>query len=351
MSVRRRLITIMSIVLLLGLLFGLTASGQSLLAYIDQLFRPAKGDEGQEIIARVNGQPVYRSQLNTFEMLLSIQGATPADQVTRQAFGMLVEYVVLQQEAERRGIYTSEAEARAFMEQQRQLWQQSPPSDPAVRAVVSQTMQSAGFKSEDEYWEKMVDYYAHLLNLSKLRQQIYLDVPPPSDEEVRSYLAEHPIQSALVFIPIYVEDWGKASVLYADLVRKAKILGLDGLATEVDRIARQYKRLGPTQPTVESYQFTSPSELPEHAQEALALSEGEVGLVKNQSGSPVIVLVLSKVLVDEATAKEYARSQLREQRAKEHYQSVVEDLLRKARVEILAPDLKTAFPQGLLGIP
>jgi hypothetical protein len=351
-SARRRIIIVVSVMLLLGLLFGLTVSGQSLQIYLDRLiFGSDKSANGHEIIARVNGEPVYRSQLENFELLLRIQGTTPADQVTREAFGTLVEQVILQQEAERRGIHTSEGEARAFTEQQRQLWQQSPPSDPAVRAVVSQTMQTAGLKSEDEYWDRMVDHYARLLNLAKLRQQIYEEVPFPSDEEVKLYLAENPIQSALVFIPVYLKDWGEASVIFADLVKKQKSLGLDGLATEVDRLARQYRPFGPTESTIESFQFLSPSELPEHARAVLDLSEGELGLVKNRSGSPVIVLVLSKVLVDEATAMEYGRSQLREQRAKEHYQSVVEDLLRKAHIEILAPDLKKTFPQGLPALP
>lgn len=351
MPIRRWFVIIVSMIALLGLVFSITASGQSLLVYIDRLIHWSGKNEGdQEIIARVNGEPVYRSQLETFELLLSIQGTTPADQVTAKAFGMLVEHVLLQQEAERRGIHTSEAEARAFMEQQRRLWQQFPPSDPAVQAIVSRTMKTAGL-SEDEYWERMIGYYARLLNLSKLRQQIYEEVPFPSEEEINAYLAQHPIPSALVFIPVFVKDWGEASVVYADLVRKQKILSLDGLAAEVDRIARQYKPLAPTQPTVESYQFVSLSELPEHAQKALAFSEGEIGLVEDRSGSPVIVLMLSKVLVDEERAKEYASNQLREQRAKEHYQSVVEALLRQAHIEILASDLKSAFPQGLPGFP
>ncbi|MFO3797571.1 MAG: hypothetical protein ACK8QZ_09860, partial [Anaerolineales bacterium] len=275
---------------------------------------------------------------------LYMQGTTPADQITRIALSMLLEDVVLHQEASRRGIHTLEAEARSFMEQQRQLWEQFPPEDPMVREVISKTMQAAGLKSEDEYWNAMVDHYARLLNLSKLRQQIYQEVPSPTDQEVTIYLAEHPIRSAVVLIPVYVDDWGKASLIYADLVKKEKSLGLDELAAEVDRVARQYRPRGPGQPTVETYQFTSPSELPEHVREVLVLSEGEVGLVKDHTGAPVIVLVLSKLLINEATAVEYARHQLWEQRAKEHYQSVVEDLLQKAHIEILAPDLQQSFP-------
>lgn len=347
MLVRRRIAVIVFTILLLGLALSRVAGGQSPLIYLDRLgSRLNTSSRSQEVIARVNGEPVYRSQLETFELLLYMQGTTPADQVTRSALGMLLEDVILQQEASRRGIHTSETEARALMEQQRQLWQQFPPEDPTVREVISRTIQALGLKSENEYWDAMVDHYARLLNLSKLRRQIYQEIPSPTDEEVATYLAEHPIQSVLVLIPIYVDDWGKASVIYADLAKKEQTLGLDELAAEVDRIARQYRPTKPGQATVESYPFTSPSELPEYAREALVLSEGEVGLVRDHTGAPVIVLVLSKLLVDEATAMEYARNQLWEQRAKEHYQSVVEDLVQKARIEILASDLQRAFPQG-----
>ena len=347
MSTRRWIVLIALSTLLLGLAGVTVVSGESPLTHLTRLISQSNNENQQEeVVARVNDEPIYRWQLENTKLFVRTQGnvtSLPDAQNTQVALSQLVQDIVLRQEAQRRGIKTSVAEAQAFAEQQRELAKQLSPDS---RQMLGEAMEAEGL-NEDEYWDKMAKQYVYLLNLPKLRQQIYQEVSAPSDEKARTYLREHPIQNALVLIPIYMDDWGQASVIYADLTQKRETLGVDELATEMDGLARKYRPQGVTQPAAESYQFTSATELPKYVQEALNLSEEELGLVEDSTGHPVIVLVLSKLTSDETATLEYARNQLQKQQGSEHFQSVVEQLIDEADIEIVAPDLKQITPQLL----
>jgi hypothetical protein len=292
----------------------------------------------EQIVATINGRPITRGQVQLFIELLRAQDPTRAeDELKREAFAQVLEHVVALQAAEARGIAVSDAEAEEAAKETREALQKLPPNEyQQVLAVIK-----AQAKNEDEYWRNIIEGYRELIMISKLRKQLYAEVPTPTLEEAEAYLQTSSIEwkSHIILIPVRFTDYDIARQAYEELLQKWATEGYAHFTIQLVELARQYNNLAPDELPHKIFEYADLSELPPYVQEAVTRSAEQLLLIKcEEEPAYYVVFVLSERKGSFEEALEYARHELHRERQKQHYEAFIKGLKEQAVIEILAPE-------------
>jgi hypothetical protein len=165
------------------------------------------------VVAYVNHDPVHLGSLElTKETMQFNQPELSDEQAYAAAMRSQIRNLVLVQEADRRGITVSEIEARQYWEHMQVLID----DHPEMIQMLKEQRSILGY-SDEEYEQQVIQIYQDLIAIGKLRDQLYLSAPQPTDEEVELALAETSGRNTLIVLPIYFEDASTVRKAYSEL--------------------------------------------------------------------------------------------------------------------------------------
>lgn len=335
-SVLLALVAVLALLAVVG--FGASASGVSLGQIVGVAGRsPAHGDT---IVARVNGEGITLAALERTKSVLQATVAEPlADaEAYTQALQRLIQDKTLVQEARRRGLTVTQAEAEAYWAQVQADAQQSPElaqflADEAVALGVD----------EVTFAGRMVTTYREALLVGKLYDQISAEAPAPSTAAVDLFLAQRPGPNAIVLIPIQFADLATAQATHAELQKLAQAQNADQFTTTFDGYARRLGHHSPTEFVHERYHYADAGrELPGYVRDALDKPEGAMGLYASPDGTATIYLVLKSVRMSQSEARAAAEAELLQENRMAYSRQFEQSLVDRATVEMFQERLPAA---------
>jgi hypothetical protein len=165
------------------------------------------------VVAYVNHDPVHLGSLElTKETMQFNQPELSDKQAYAAAMRSQIRNLVLVQEADRRGITVTETETRQYWEYMQVLID----DHPEMIQMLKEQRSILGY-SDEEYEQQVIQIYQDLIAIGKLRDQLYLSAPLPTDEEVELALAETSGRNTLIVLPIYFEDASTVRKAYSEL--------------------------------------------------------------------------------------------------------------------------------------
>ena len=344
MTSRTPILVITGVVLLvvIGATVAAQAQGTSMADILGAAIRPVK--RGDTIVAVVDGEPVSLQTLERTKAMLQATSHEPLDdsEAYRQAMNHIIRNVVLVREANRRGLTVTEQEARDYLAQVKALAKESPD----LQKTLNEEARALGVSGE-EFNKRMVETYRKALLIGKLYQALDKEVPPPSEEDIDVYLAEHPGVNAIVLIPIEFRDSAKAEATYAKLRALAATQPAEQFVTTFDGYARRLGDHKPGQFVHRTFRFSNKSELPDYVRSALGKPAGYMGIFERKDGTAVVYLVLRSATVSTQEARESARNQLIDERREGYIEEFEKRLISRAKIKIFSDKLPPAVRGAL----
>jgi hypothetical protein len=292
------------------------------------------------IIARVNGEAVYLSDL---ELQRSARQANQPDLDTttayREAMKELIRLKVLVQEARRRGLSVSEAEARAYWAQMQEALKAYAP--PEMVEILEEQRKNLGL-SQAEYEARLLAVYQRALLVEKLHQAVQLEASYPTEAEVDAFLAGRPGGNILVLIPIRFNEPGLARQVYEELQSLTTSLPRDQFEVTLAEYVRKYNGKGSDPFIHETYVFNEAQELPEFARAALQTPEGSLGIYEQTDGAAIVYYVLKSLRADPEEARIAAYQALTQEKLRRYWERLETRLIEQARVEYFPENLPEA---------
>ena len=286
-----------------------------------------------DVIARVNGQPVRKVDVDRQVKQLELQAGRTVppeqrDAVYRSVIDQLVTIELLLQETKNRNITVSEAEAKAASDQKlKELRAQVPDQAAFNKAMAERNMTVAKLRSD----------IRNDMLISRLIEGEMGKVPPPTDVELKDYYDKNPnefsgVRAAHVLIRPdgFDEDSKKKARAKAEDVMKQAKGGSD-----FGELAKQHSADGSAQQGGDLGFFTRDRMVPPFANAAFALQPGQISdVVETQFGFHVIKVIERKdVKFEEATEK--LRAFLTAQKREEAQAAFIKSLKDKAKIEVL----------------
>lgn len=295
---------------------------------------------GDTIVASVDGEDITLGALERMKAVLQATATQPLDdvQVYAQALDRLIQDKTLVQDARRRGLSVTEAEAEAYWAQVRADAQQSPE---LAQFLVDEA--AALGVDDNTFSAKMVETYREALLIGKLYDQISAEVPAPSTADVDLFLAERPGPNAIVLIPIQFPDLATAQSTYSELLKLAQAQNTDQFTTTFDGYARRLGNHRANEFVHERYHYADADrELPGYVRDALDKPEGAMGLYASPDGSATIYLVLKSVRMSQEEARAAAAAELAQENRITYSRQVEQNLVNQATVDIFEERLPAA---------
>jgi peptidyl-prolyl cis-trans isomerase C len=286
-----------------------------------------------DVIARVNGQPVMKAEVDRQIKQLEAQAGRPVppeqrDAVYRGVIEQLVTLELLLQETKNRNIVVSDAEAKAAGDQKiKELRAQVPDQATFNKAMAERNMTVAKLRSD----------IRNDIAISRLMEAEMARVPPPTEAELKEYYDKNPnefsgVRAAHILIRpegFDEESKKKARGRAEDLMKQARG-GADFAA-----LAKQNSADGSAQQGGDLGFFTREQMVPPFANAAFAMQPNQISdVVETQFGFHVIkVLERKDVSFQEATEK--LRAYLTQQKREEAQAALIKALRDKAKIEVL----------------
>lgn len=328
-------VSLLALLALLASALTLNARGRSIGDLLASAARSTGADSA--VVASVDGEPIRLQELVQTKIILqnSADGAAlTAAEAYQQAMKILLRNRVLIQEARRRGLTVSEAEAEAYLAQIKQQATESP----ELTQVLADFIAAAG-GDPVTYEKKAVAAYREGLLMQKLDQALAQEIPPPTETEISDYLARRPGSHLLILIPISFMNVDTAQRIYAELQSLAATQGPDVFSTTFAGYAVRLNRYAPGDVPHQTFQYATLTELPDYAQAAAGSSQGQMGLFTRPDGTAVVYLVLHAQQMTQEELRANARTLLMEQRQRDYISKVEQELLSKARVKFYPKNL------------
>jgi hypothetical protein len=330
------LVVVLALLAVIG--FGAGASGVSL----GQLAGVASrlSADGATVVANVNGEGITLAALERTKAVLQ---ATAAEQLAdaeayTQALDRLIQDKTLVQEARRRGLDVTEAEAQAYWAQVQVDAKQSP----ELAQFLADEAAALGVDGAT-FAARMVATYQEALLVGKLYDQISAEAPAPTTEAVDLFLAQRPGPNAIVLIPIQFTDLAAAQSTYAELQTLAQAQNADQFTTTFDAYARRLGNHSLNEFVHERHHYADADrELPGYVRDALDKPEGAMGLYASPDGSATIYLVLKSVHMSQAEARAAAQGELTEENRLAYSRQLEQSLVDQAAVEVFQERLPAA---------
>lgn len=285
------------------------------------------------IVARVNGQPVMKADVDRQIKQLELQAgrSVPPEQrdaVYRGVIDQLVTVEVLLQETKNRKIAVSEAEAKAASDQKlKELRAQVPDQATFNKAMAERNMTVAKLRSD----------IRNDMLISRLLEGEMANVPPPTDAEIKDYYDKNPnefsgVRAAHILIRpqgFDEESKKKARAQAEDLLKQAKN------GADFAELAKKHSADGSAQQGGDLGFFTRGQMVPTFSDAAFTTQPGQLSdVVETQFGFHVIkVLERKDVKYEEATDK--LRAFLSQRKREEAQAAFIKSLRDKAKIEVL----------------
>ena len=300
---------------------------------------PAKPVPAQlpDVVARVNGEAVTKSDLEAMLHTMEMQAGQPIppdrrDEIVRNSLDRLVAYRLLLQESQNRKVIVSDNEIDAKVQEFRKQFQ----SDDAFKQALAQ-----------RGWTTMAALQKDVRNdltVSKLMDADAATQPVVTDQDARDFYAKNTdkfkqpetVHASHVLIkvdPNADSATKKKARQEIDAVLKQARAGVD-----FAKLAQQHSQDPNAAQGGDLGYFSRDRMVPAFAEAAFALKPGQIsGVVQTQFGYHVIKAIDRKparnVPFDEAGGqiKGYLAQERRQQRA----EAFVDELKKKARIEVL----------------
>lgn len=289
-----------------------------------------------DVLAKVNGEAVTKV---AFERLIKNMEAgarqtVPADrrdEIYRGALDQLITYTVLSQETKARNVTVTDAEVDAQLQEMRGQFETEDAFKKALadRGLTLQQMR-------DDARINMV--------IQKMVQAEVASQPPPTDAQVREFYDKNPDKfeqpETLRASHILIRADAKAdeATRQKALAEAEAVLAKAKAGADFAELARKHSADGSAQQGGDLGFFRRGQMVPAFDQAAWALKDGEIsGVVTTQFGHHIIKAIERKpgaaVPFDMVSAKirEFLGEQQKEQRA----EAFVQELKKKARIEVL----------------
>jgi peptidyl-prolyl cis-trans isomerase C len=288
-----------------------------------------------DILARVNGQPVTKTDFDRFMKNMEAQqgpiGAERRDEVYRAALDRLITYSVLKQEAAARGVAVPEAEIDGQVQQIQQQFQN--PAD-FKKALDARNTSIEQLKADAKVQ----------LSISKMMEADVSTVAAATEPEAKDFYDKNPDKfrqgEAVRASHILVMANKEAD----EAAKKAARTKIDGILKRVKagedfaKLARENSDDGSKEQGGDLGFFQQGRMVPEFDKMAFSLKPGEVSdVVTTQFGYHIIKVSerkeASTVPFDTVKGKivEYLSNQKKQERAN----AVIEDAKKKAKIEVL----------------
>jgi hypothetical protein len=296
------------------------------------------------VVAYVNHDPVHLGSLElTKETMQFNQPELSDKQAYAAAMRSQIRNLVLVQEADRRGITVTETETRQYWEYMQVLID----DHPEMIQMLKEQRSILGY-SDEEYEQQVIQIYQDLIAIGKLRDQLYLSAPLPTDEEVELALAETSGRNTLIVLPIYIEDASTVRKAYSELRELADSMPSDEFEGTFLHYALQSGGRQVGDILHETFVFDELDEIPGYAQSAINQPEGAIGFFDDEGGSAVIYLVLTSMKTSDEEARAAIYSRLLSEKQENYWLEFENALLEVAQVEYVAENLPEAARKALL---
>lgn len=326
---------LLALLALLASAVALNARDRSIGDLLRSASQSAKG--GDTVVASVNGEPVLLQELEQTRIILQnssdIAMFTEVD-AYQKAMETLFRNRVLVQEARRRGLTVSEAEAQTYLAQIKQQAAESPELAQLLADFIA-----ADGGDPVAYEKKAIAAYREGLLMQKLDQALAQEITPPTETEIDDYLARQPGSNLLILIPLKFTDAEAARKIYAELQSLAAAQGSDAFSTTFADYALRLNNYAAGDAPHQTFQYATPAELPDYAQAAMGSAQGQMGLFTRPDGTVVIYLVLQAQKMTQEEMRASASALLMEQRQRDYVSKVEQELLGKARIKFYPKSL------------
>lgn len=300
--------------------------------------QPAKPMPAQlpDVLARVNGKDVTREE---FEHLIKNMEAgqgqqVPAerrDEIYRGALDQLVTYTVLTQELKARSITVPDAEVDEF-----------------IRGIRQQFKDDASFKKaladRGTTEQKLRDDARTNMGINKLVEAELATMQPASEAESRDFYAKNPKEFEqpeairASHILIRADEKADAAAKQKARAEAEAVLKKAKAGEDFAQLAKQHSADGSAQQGGDLDFFPRGQMVPAFEQAAFALQNGQIsGIVETQFGFHIIKVTDRRAasVVPFEKVDPQIRQYLTEKNKKTRADSFVEELKKKARIEVL----------------
>lgn len=288
-----------------------------------------------DVLARVNGQDVHKSDLDMFIRNMELgTGPIPPerrDEVLRGALDRLITYTLLQQEARTRNVTVTDAEVDSRLQSMRSQF----PDDAAFKKALADRNMSV----ERLRTDARVD-----LVINKMMEAEVATAQPATDADVRDFYDKNPQKfqrgESVRASHILILADQKAD----DATRKKARAQIDAIharaqaGEDFGKLAQDHSQDGSAAQGGDLDFFTRGRMVPEFEQAAFALKTGEISdVVTTQYGFHVIKVTDRKPAsaVPLAEVSERVKQFLTEQRKQERADAFVAGLKQKSKIEVL----------------
>jgi peptidyl-prolyl cis-trans isomerase C len=289
-----------------------------------------------DVIARVNGEEIKKADLD--RMIHNMEGragqAVPPDrrdEIYRNAIDQLIIYKLLTQESKNRGVKVDDKEIDAKIAELRQRFPTQEAFDQAVK--------QRGMTTESMRTDARVD-----LGVAKMMDAEVATLPGPSDADAKAFYDKNPTQFK------QPEQVRASHILVrvdanADAAAKKKARGeIDTVLKQVKaggdfaKLAQQHSQDGSAAQGGDLGYFNKGQMVPEFDKVAFELKPNQISdIVTTQFGYHIIKVIDHKpertVPFEEAQGQ--IKSYLSVQKKQERQQTFIDDLKKKAKIEVL----------------
>lgn len=301
--------------------------------------------KGDVVIAWVNGEPVDLNSLETMKsIVLTNQPLLSDPQAYQEAMQLLIRDKVLADEAKNRGIQVSKEEAEAYWEQMQTYASQSP----EISAMLKKQEESfSGSKAQLE--KKIITLYQESLAVQKLTEQVFLEAPQPTEEEIRLELVNNPVLNQLVLIPMEFSDAEEAQTVFKELEELKSYQSVSAFEETFTSYVQKQTNPQPGYFLHKEFFYQEIGELLDYAQSAVDIPENSIEIYERDDRTAVIYLVLQSVRWTEEQAQEQVRDLLWQEKQSAYLLAFEDDLIKNAKVEYIPEELPEEARLALTG--
>ncbi|MEP6592141.1 MAG: peptidylprolyl isomerase [Acidobacteriota bacterium] len=289
-----------------------------------------------DVLAHVNGEDVKKADFDRLikNMELSANQPIPQerrDEILRRALDQLVTYTVLTQETKARKVAVADAEIEDTVKQMRSQF----PSE----AEFTKALAARGMTLDKLRADARID-----MSINKMMQAEVASAPAPTDAQVREFYDKNPDK-------FKQEEAVRASHILIPADEKADEATKKKARAEVDDVLKQLKAGGDFATLAKKYSkdgsaaqggdlnfFTKGQMVPAFDQVAFSLKPGETSdVVTTPFGYHIIRVTEHRAAstVPFEQVSERIKEYLTEQQKQERAQAFIEELKKKARIEVL----------------
>ena len=286
-----------------------------------------------EVVARVNGEDVSKSDFDRLlkQMELQAGGPVPAekrDQVYRGIIDQLVTYTLLVQETKTRNVAVSDAEAKKITDERIAELRKQVPNEAAFNKALSDRNMTLTRLRAD---------IRHDIAINRMMQAEIAKLQPPTDAEIKDYYDKNPDEfrgvraSHILIRPEGFDDEAKKKARAAaeDVLKQAKA------GADFGELAKKHSSDGSAQAGGDLGFFTKGTMVPAFSDAAFALQPGQISdIVETQFGFHIIKVTERKD-VQFADATDKLRAFLSQKRQQDAQQAFLNDLKSRAKIEVL----------------